>query len=177
MPSRPKRRIVVAAATFELDGAPSSIMTWASVLTASGAYRCVRAIACPKASRRASRYARENVGSLSHRYRVRWPTSAAAAARPIVCSLSSAMIVRSCGAVRPWWSLSFSTLPCRTDQRRCRRPVGYSCRRTGRVAWTQATWQYLAGYGLGIWRFGLHRVQHMQMRRRLHLLQWLLSAH
>ena len=28
MPSRPKRRIVVAAATFELDGAPSSIMTW-----------------------------------------------------------------------------------------------------------------------------------------------------
>ncbi len=37
MPSLPKRRMVVAAATLELAGAAVSIITWASVFTASGA--------------------------------------------------------------------------------------------------------------------------------------------
>ncbi len=70
-------------------------------------------------------------------------------------------------------------------QSRARAPVGaIHCQakslelRSCLSAWSaEWTWQYLAGYGLGKWRCGVRRVQPMQMRGRLHLLQWLLSAH
>ena len=67
MLSRLNLSMAFAAATREANGAAASVITFASVWTAIGAYFCVSDTACLNASRRALRKAAENPGSSSHR--------------------------------------------------------------------------------------------------------------
>src|SRR3712207_6183291 len=78
---------------------------------AAAADRCCNlAIACPTASRRASRYAAANSGSFSQRYKVVSPTPARCAALVMVAVASKQATAFSCLALRVGLTLPFSAM-------------------------------------------------------------------